>query len=67
MVSLRLLLIGLGEVIVVHGQAERVALAAYPEQRSARLVRSAFVIPDIVRPRTNPVRPGAESAWPHAM
>jgi hypothetical protein len=66
-VSLRLLLIGLGEVIVVHGQAERVALAAYPN--NVRPTRSFphFVIPDIVRPRTNPVRRGAESAWPHAM
>jgi hypothetical protein len=65
MVSLRLLFNG-GKVVVVHGQAERMAPTAYPN--NVRPTRSFphFAIKRIVRPLTNRARHGTESALPHA-
>jgi len=66
-VSLRLLFLGLGGVLLFTAVP---SVWPWPPIRTTFDPTHSFpyfVIPHIVRPRTNPVRRGAESAWPHAM
>jgi hypothetical protein len=57
---------GLGEVVVIRGQAERMALTAYPNNVQPNAIVPARSVDNIVRPLTNGAGRGAESVRPHA-